>query len=291
MLMPIGELARRADVPVKTLRHYSDIGIVPPARRTDAGYRMYGEDARLRREIVKVLRSLGFGLEEISGMLTGHDDLRGAMRMQLRAVRTRLRALHRVALVLQAVLDRRDESAAVHLARLTTLSRLSHDEREAVRDVPTDGSAVTERWEPTLPDLPAQPTAAQRDAWLELAALLADGRIVDAGDGEGDGDEAASDEPELQALLHDAMAARSAGVTPDDPRADLLVERLLDVYSDVLGAGEDLPRRLLEHVAGGGDLRRRRYWRLVARVQGWPEQSPQALAMDWLLAALRVRCS
>lgn len=285
MLMPIGELARQADVPVKTLRYWSDIGIVPPARRTDAGYRMYGDRERLRLEVVKALRDVGFGVEEISGMVLDHEDLRGALRMHLRAVRSRQRALRRLGVVLQAALDR-DEAPVAHLARLEVLARVSAEEHDATLDEPVDADAAVPRWEPTLPDLPEQPTPAQRDAWLELAALLADPTAV-AHDGGDDGD---GQGPDVTGLLHDVMEARGAGVAPDDPRADLLVERLLDAYADALGAGDDLPRRLLDHVTGTDDLRSRRYWKLVARVRGWPDQSPQALAMDWLVTALQLRC-
>lgn len=42
---PIGELARRTGLTVKTIRFYSDRGIVPPAGRSPAGYRLYGSDA------------------------------------------------------------------------------------------------------------------------------------------------------------------------------------------------------------------------------------------------------
>lgn len=287
VLMPIGELARQADVPVKTLRYWSDIGIVPPAQRTDAGYRMYGERERLRLETVKLLQELGFGVEEISSMVIDHDDLRGALRMQLRAVRSRQRELHRTALVLQAALDR-DEPPAVHLARLETLARVAAEEHDATLDEPLDADATMPRWTPTLPDLPDQPSPAQRDAWLELAALLADPTAVA---GEDPDDVGAAEGPDVTGLLHDVMEARGAGVAPDDPRADLLVERLLDAYADARGAGDDLPRRLLEHAAGGDDdLRSRRYWRLLARVRGWPDQSPQALAMDWLVTAVQLRC-
>lgn len=41
-LHPIGELARRTGVPVRTIRFYSDTGVVVPAGRSPAGYRLYG---------------------------------------------------------------------------------------------------------------------------------------------------------------------------------------------------------------------------------------------------------
>lgn len=278
-LMPIGELARRADVPVRTLRRWSDTGIVPPACRTDAGYRMYGERERLRLETVKVMHSLGFDIDEISAVLATHDDVSAGLAAQLDAVRTRMADLERFALVLEAALDRYHEPTAVHLARLQTLARLSSDAGAGER---ATGASGRQPDGPELPDLATHPTVEQLDAWLELAALLAT-ETVDVSGGP------AEQSPHLLAVLHDAMEARTSGMTPDDPRADPLVERLLAHARDSGSDGRP-PHRLLDRATPGADLRTRRYWRLVARIKGWPEQSPQAQAVDWLAAALRVRC-
>lgn len=276
-LMPIGELARRADVPVRTLRQWSDSGIVPPARRTDAGYRMYGERERLRLETVKAMRALGFDIEEIGGLLATHRELGTGLAAQLDAVRTRMADLERFALVLEAALERCEEPTAVHLARLQTLARLT----AAGTPSAAAGAGPTVDDHPGLPELTAHPSFEQLDAWLELAALLAEETVEVAGDTTGRAD--------LLDVLHDAMEARTSGVSPHDPRADALVERLL-AQAGGRGADGALPRRLLDRAAPDGDLRTRRYWRLVARIKGWPEQSPQAQAVDWLAAALRVRC-
>lgn len=40
-LLTIGELARLTGLPVKTVRFWSDQGLVQPADRTRAGYRLY----------------------------------------------------------------------------------------------------------------------------------------------------------------------------------------------------------------------------------------------------------
>jgi DNA-binding transcriptional MerR regulator len=40
--LPIGELSRRSGIPVKTLRFYSDEGLLPPTERSGSGYRLYG---------------------------------------------------------------------------------------------------------------------------------------------------------------------------------------------------------------------------------------------------------
>lgn len=133
-----------------------------------------------------------------------------------------------------------------------------------------------------LPALAEHPTVEQLDAWLELAALLAEETADVAGD-------PAVQPPHLLDVLHDAMDARTSGMTPDDPRADALVERLLS-HTGASGPDGMPPTRLLDHATPGADLRTRRYWRLVARIKGWSEQSPQAQAVDWLAAALRARC-
>ncbi|CAN5792669.1 MerR family transcriptional regulator [soil metagenome] len=285
-LMPIGELARRAEVPVKTVRHYSDIGIVTPAQRTAGGYRMYGQDQRLRLETITTLRRLGFDLDDICAMVDGVGPQAG-LRRQVQAVQTRLRELRRVALVLEAALER-DEPATVHLARLRTIAGVADDERAALRAEAADhpGTTAPCAAEAPLPDLPAAPQAGQVDAWLELAALLADGEgPVRAADATQEVDTTAPrPTTDLLGVLHDAMEARSAGVTPDDARADAVVNRLRTAF------GANPMRRFVNEVAPDGDLESRRYWRLVARIRGWPEHSPQAQAVDWLVAALRLRC-
>lgn len=283
-LMPIGELARRASVPVKTLRHYSDLGIVPPAHRTDAGYRMYGERERLRLETVKAMRRLGFELDEIAGVLADHDELGTGLVAQLEAVRTRLADLQRFALLLERALDRWDEPTAAHLARLETLAQLSSDQLH--RDVPAYGEPAS-----ALPPLDPDPTFEQLDAWLELAELVATDATDPTTSSATAGTTAAGTPRahDLLGVLHDAMDARAAGVAPEDPRADQLVQRLL-AHADGAGTASALPQYLLARAGIGDDLRSRRYWRLVARVKGWPEHSAQARAVDWLAAALRVRC-
>ena len=67
--MRIGELARLSGVRPATLRYYEHMGLIPPARRTAAGYRVYGEDAARRLRFIRRAQTLGFALEEIAELL------------------------------------------------------------------------------------------------------------------------------------------------------------------------------------------------------------------------------
>lgn len=100
-LMSIGELARRAGVSARMLRHYDEIGLLRPERVTQAGYRLYGEASLLRLTHIRYLRELEFSLPEIARMLDGaqretqlalsrHRELMLCRRAQIDAIIARL---------------------------------------------------------------------------------------------------------------------------------------------------------------------------------------------------------
>ncbi|MFF7989594.1 MerR family transcriptional regulator [Kitasatospora xanthocidica] len=96
MAWPIAEVARMSGVTARTLRHYDEIGLLPPARIGSNGHRYYEERQLLQLQQILVLRALGVGLTEIARILGEQvdelDALRGHHR-QLVAERDRLDAL------------------------------------------------------------------------------------------------------------------------------------------------------------------------------------------------------
>lgn len=88
----IGELAAAAHVSVRTLRHYDAIGLLRPAARTEAGYRVYAEADLARLYRILGLRSLGLPLDEIGGLLNAGVPLTDVLRRQLDAVERRMTA-------------------------------------------------------------------------------------------------------------------------------------------------------------------------------------------------------
>ena len=74
--MNIGETAHASGVSAKMIRHYEDIGLIPRANRSDAGYRRYnGNDVHTLR-FIRQARSLGFPIRQIEELLSLWRDQR-----------------------------------------------------------------------------------------------------------------------------------------------------------------------------------------------------------------------
>lgn len=67
--MKIGQLADRTGLTTKTIRYYEEIGLLPEARRSESGYRMYTEDDLGRLSFIKKARQLGLSLAEAGWVL------------------------------------------------------------------------------------------------------------------------------------------------------------------------------------------------------------------------------
>jgi len=68
--MNIGQAAKASGVSAKMIRHYEEIGLLPAAARTDAGYRQYRDSDVHTLRFIRHARDLGFSLPEI-GELVG----------------------------------------------------------------------------------------------------------------------------------------------------------------------------------------------------------------------------
>ena len=66
--LTVGEVARLANVTIRTLHHYDEIGLVVP-ERSDSGYRIYGGPQIDRLQEVLFFRELGFSLEDITAIV------------------------------------------------------------------------------------------------------------------------------------------------------------------------------------------------------------------------------
>ena len=70
----IGELAKRTDTKVQTIRYYEDIGVMPKATRAANNRRLYDETHLERLTFVRHSRELGFSLDDIRNLLELSDQ-------------------------------------------------------------------------------------------------------------------------------------------------------------------------------------------------------------------------
>ncbi|WP_433563991.1 MerR family transcriptional regulator [Nocardia sp. CA-151230] len=79
----IQELAKVARTTSRTLRHYGDLGLLPPSRIGSNGYRYYDQESLVRLQRILLLRELGLGLPTIAEVLAGQKDTAAALRTHL----------------------------------------------------------------------------------------------------------------------------------------------------------------------------------------------------------------
>jgi DNA-binding transcriptional MerR regulator len=310
-LCTIGELAEHAGVSVKTVRFYSDSGLLPEASRSAGGHRRYAPDSVERLAMIRSLRGLDLPVPEVRRILDEQDErdgagaegtggaLEDAVAGRLRTLGSELAALRwrEAALRLVQECPPTERSGRLRLvgavaappstASLARFWRAWLPPRMPARSV----SAFLEAAVPHPPD---DPRPAQVLAFARLHAFV----TRPCGGGEGGGS--------CQPWAHGVAGARASAVLYAGlaeayelaggelrrgavPAGGEALDGFVDAYASTYGA-HDTPdfRRLL---AGrlAADPRIDRYWDLTAQVisapVGRPEPTPGS-AHDWLLAAL-----
>jgi MerR family transcriptional regulator, copper efflux regulator len=72
--MKIGEASAASGVSQRMIRHYEKIGLMPPARRRDSGYRDYDQRDLHTLKFIGRARDAGFPIEEIRQLLALWSD-------------------------------------------------------------------------------------------------------------------------------------------------------------------------------------------------------------------------
>ncbi|THA79270.1 MerR family transcriptional regulator [Streptomyces sp. A0642] len=304
-LYSIGELARRTGLTVKTIRFYSDRGIVAPTDRSPAGYRLYGIDAVARLDLVRTLRELGLDLPTIRKVVDRELSLPAVAAAHAEALGVQIRVLRLRRAVLTAVAER--GSTPEETERMHQLARLSEDERsrligeflDAVFSGLDAAPAFAGVMRSMTPELPDNPEAEQVQAWVELAEMsLEPGfravvrRMVEDQAAEQTRSDVTAPRRDIAAAVRDqAGTALAVGIDPASPQADPIVAQFTAYYAHLLGRPDDieLRRRLATRLESVNDPRRERYLQLLAVVNGWPAPESLAPLFDWSVQALRAR--
>ncbi|MFG2046370.1 MerR family transcriptional regulator [Micromonospora sp. NPDC048935] len=300
---PIGELARRTGLSVKSIRYYADAGIVPPTDRSPAGYRLFDDEAVARLDLIRTLRDLGVELATIRRVVDREVPLPEVAAAHAEALAVQIRVLRLRQAVLTVAARRGSEPAEVddlhRLARLTARERrhLVGDFLATVFESPDDRHPYRGVLVSMTPELPDDPSTEQVQAWLELAGLCREPtfrasmrRMVrqHAADHRVPG----LPRPDAVAVVRDGVAdALAAGLDPTGPEAGPVVTAVTGRYARLhdLPDDADLRRRLLDRLTVANDPRRDRYLDLLSVINGWSSGGAVAPAVDWFSRALRAR--
>lgn len=303
-MLTIGQLARATGVPVKTIRHYSDEGVLPPAERTGSRYRLYRDADRARLEVIRLLRSLDFDLPSIAAMLSARRPARDGIRTQLAVVEARRRTLARTRAVLARAADAPTDAAALAaLERLHAVAALDAAERGAVlrhimerhlAGTGTNAEWQARLWDVAFKDLPEDLSDPQWSALIELIDLVQDDdfgrRLADQGRSYWSGVKGNDGRARAALARLAPVAARAAdrAESPTSARARRLTRRFVVLSARAAGRTPTpaFERWLLDQSAKH-DARSERFWTLVAVIRGWPATPrPEVRAYRWLFSAL-----
>ena len=297
--LTVGQVARRIGVSARTVRFWSDEGLVEPVGRSASGYRTYDAAAVARLDLVRTLRELGLGLPMVRELLERRRTIAEiaaehvhALDAELRVLRLRRALLHHLATATTST----EELRIVH--ELATLSARERQQlidafvERAFAGVPQDapGANIAASMRTLPAELPDDPTSEQVSAWLELAALLEDPAFADrVREMALAGAMATPEEPDamqvdmgrLQNLGRQALAEQ---VQPGTARAEALVTELLD---DGRPLTPERRSMLADRLATFADARVERYWMLLGVLNGWPTWEPSVPAVEWWITALR----
>jgi DNA-binding transcriptional MerR regulator len=154
MAWSIAEVARMSGVTSRTLRHYDDIGLLPPAWTGSNGHRYYEEADLLRLQQILLMRELDLGLREVRAVLDSQVDRVAVLRehhARLLKERDRLDTLART---VGRTLAELEEDEDDH-----TMTKINRPENlfEGFAPSPDDDAEVRERWP---------------EAWAESRAAL-----------------------------------------------------------------------------------------------------------------------
>jgi len=289
----VGQLARRTGVPARTIRFWSDEGLVPPAGRSARGYRLYDAAAAARLDLVRSLRELGLGLAATRAVLSRAATVADVAAAHVTVLDAQIRTLRLRRAVLAAAA--RGEYTIEETMLMNRLARLSALERQQLIDdfvagvfagvapeAPAMGIARGMR------ELPDEPAPEQVEAWVELAELVTDedfrqrirAMVLAA---PADGGEPG---PDPQAVLDQAGPAAEHDIGPASAQARAVLDR-------IVGAGASTAERavLLARLETFTDARAERYWQLLAILAGRPAPPPAVPAYTWLIEALRASLS
>ncbi|WP_344440674.1 MerR family transcriptional regulator [Kitasatospora nipponensis] len=304
-MVSIGELAEQAGVTVRTVRFYSDRGLLPEAARSAGGHRRYGAEALDRLRLIRSLRALDLPVPAVGRVLAREGSLADALEDvvagQLRELGSRMAALRWREAVLQLLGDCTAEERADRLRLVGAVSAPPSTAPMARfwrQWLPPRLPArlVTAILDQAVPQPPAEPSPARVLAFARLHAFVS--ATCDTRPG-ARSEQPAEHRPERgyrPAVLYDGLLESYALASTElragrPPREGGALDCFVSAHAGSRGLRDTpaLRRGLSGQLAA--DPRADRYWQLTAELSRPPTGPPDPTpgdSHDWLCAALAV---
>lgn len=184
----IQQIARLAGTTSRTLRHYDDLGLVPPSHIGANGYRYYDEVALIRLQRVLLLRELGLGLPQIADILEQHTDEVAALTTHLDLLRHEQDRLARQIAAVEQTINAREGGDELMAENMFDGFDHTQYKDEVEQRWGKDAYARSDKWWNSMSD-------DERTTWMARSERLGRDWIAVAAD-----PDCASTSPEAQAL-------------------------------------------------------------------------------------------
>lgn len=192
---------------MRTLHYYDEIGLLSPSHRTEAGYRVYGENDIIRLQQIVSLRQIGFSLEQI------RDCLEQEQFSPHHVVQLHLSQL-REQMALQQQLYTKLEAIAAHLQAAESISI------QAFIQIIEVTTMIGKYYTPE-----------QQDYLKTRAEQIGQERIQQV-------------EAEWQDLIEQARTAMVNGIDPSDESVQVLARRWRSLIEEFTGGNPEIARSL-----------------------------------------------
>ncbi|MFX0573259.1 MerR family transcriptional regulator [Nocardia nepalensis] len=210
----IQDLAKAAGTTSRTLRHYGQLGLLPPSRIGANGYRFYDQGSLVRLQRILLLRELGLGLPVIAEVLAGEQDTAAALRTHLELLRQEQDRIRRQIESVTITLHKTERGEQLMAAEVFDGFDHTRYKDEVIERWGKDAYESGDRWWRSLSEADKK---AHFQAHLDIAA--------------------------------DYGRARAAGLAPDSDEVQAIVAR----HCDYVGVGSQR-RPSFEYFTGLGEM-------------------------------------
>lgn len=100
-----GEFAKRANVSIRTIRYYDNVGILKPTVINESGYRLYSDSDYAKLQKILSLKFLGYSLEDITEITKNDKDsdyIKKSLQLQLKLIQSKMEHMK---LIEQSIID------------------------------------------------------------------------------------------------------------------------------------------------------------------------------------------